>query len=171
MIDRTQAPARRAVPVAGPPPPADINVNPVTGLSSDYLNHFNEAVMLLDMLAELPECAADLAAWRPLTYREHFAASRLRHRALTLALYDMADPATVRRLEAVCATMNAAIVAVCRMLRTDLPFQAKAVVARQVAGALKPLIRRASTIIHGGEGAAEPGCESAQAAVDALLAP
>jgi hypothetical protein len=172
MIDGTQASARRAVPAADPPRAAQANVNLSTGLSSDYLNHFNEAVMLLDMLAELPESAADLAAWRPLTYREHFAGSRLKHRGLTLELYDRADAATVRRLEAVCATMNAAIVAVCRMLRTDLPFHAKAVVARQVAAALKPLIARASAIIHGGEGAAEVRCESnAQATVDALLAP
>ena len=30
---------------------ADANINPVTGLATDYLNHFNEAIMLLEMLS------------------------------------------------------------------------------------------------------------------------
>ena len=48
---------------------AEANINPVTGLSTDYLNHFNEAVMLLEMIPVMPECGEDLAAWRPLSYR------------------------------------------------------------------------------------------------------
>ena len=35
---------------------AAANINPRTGLASDYLNHFNEAVMLLDLLQQAPEC-------------------------------------------------------------------------------------------------------------------
>ena len=30
-------------------------INPATGLATDYLNHFNEAIMLLDMLAHCPD--------------------------------------------------------------------------------------------------------------------
>ena len=33
---------------------SDANIHPETGLATDYLNRFNEAVMLLDMLGELP---------------------------------------------------------------------------------------------------------------------
>jgi len=29
----------------------DTSINPATGLATDYLNRFNEAVMLLDMLS------------------------------------------------------------------------------------------------------------------------
>ena len=35
------------------------NINPRTGLATDYLNHFNEAVMLLEMVPDMPECAED----------------------------------------------------------------------------------------------------------------
>ena len=35
------------------------NINPHTGLATDYLNHFNEAVMLLEMVPDMPECAED----------------------------------------------------------------------------------------------------------------
>ncbi|MEO8318885.1 MAG: hypothetical protein ABI561_11235, partial [Bradyrhizobium sp.] len=33
------------------------NINPRTGLATDYLNHFNEAIMLLEMVPDMPECA------------------------------------------------------------------------------------------------------------------
>jgi len=33
---------------------SDANINPSTGLATDYLTRINEAVMLLDMLANLP---------------------------------------------------------------------------------------------------------------------
>src|SRR5687768_4614722 len=75
---------------------AEANINPLTGLSTDYLNHFNEAVMLLEMLPCMPECGEDLAAWRPLTYQEHFERSQLTHRELTIAAYDLADPTVIR---------------------------------------------------------------------------
>ena len=49
------------------------NINPATGLSTDYLNHFTEVLMALEMMAGIPECAGDLRAWRPKSYAEHFA--------------------------------------------------------------------------------------------------
>ncbi len=69
------------------------NINPVTGLATDYLNHFNEAIMLLEMLPMAPDCKADFLAWRPMSYAEHFAASHFKHRDLAIAAYEVADPA------------------------------------------------------------------------------
>jgi len=48
------------------------NINPRTGLATDYLNHFNEAIMLLEMIPDMPECSGDFLEWRPLSYAEHF---------------------------------------------------------------------------------------------------
>ena len=56
------------------------NINPGTGLSTDYLNHFTEAVMMLEMIAVMPDGLDELKAWRPMTYCEHFAASRFSRR-------------------------------------------------------------------------------------------
>ena len=50
------------------------NINPRTGLATDYLNHFNEAIMLLEMIPDMPECAEEFLRWQPLSYREHFTA-------------------------------------------------------------------------------------------------
>ncbi len=60
------------------------NINPRTGLATDYLNHFNEAIMLLEMVPDMPECAEDFLGWQPLSYREHFAASNFKARDLAI---------------------------------------------------------------------------------------
>lgn len=72
------------------------NINPVTGLSTDYLNHFTEALMALEMAAEIPECLDDLKAWTPKSYKEHFAASRFTNRDVVIDLYRSA-PQALRR--------------------------------------------------------------------------
>src|SRR5712672_2221713 len=71
------------------------NINPRTGLATDYLNHFNEAIMLLEMIPDMPECAEDFLSWRPLSYAEHFTASHFKARHLAIEAYESAD-ATVR---------------------------------------------------------------------------
>jgi hypothetical protein len=67
------------------------NINPRTGLATDYLNHFNEAIMLLEMVPDMPECAEDFMGWQPLTYAEHFTASNFKARDLAIAAYEAAD--------------------------------------------------------------------------------
>jgi len=68
------------------------NINPRTGLATDYLNHFNEAIMLLEMIPDMPECAEDFLEWHPLSYAEHFTASNFKARDLAISAYDTADP-------------------------------------------------------------------------------
>src|SRR5260370_29021070 len=70
------------------------NINPRTGLATDYLNHFNEAVMLLEMIPDMPECAEDFLGWNPLSYREHFTGSNFRARHLAIEAYDSAAAKT-----------------------------------------------------------------------------
>ena len=64
------------------------NVSQDSLLTTDYLNHFNEVVMLLHLLPTAPlEIAADLAEWKPKSYEEHFEASGFRDKALAIAGY------------------------------------------------------------------------------------
>ncbi|TKW73515.1 MAG: hypothetical protein DI543_26560, partial [Bradyrhizobium icense] len=44
------------------------NINPRTGLATDYVKHFNEAIMLLQMIPDMPECAEDFLLGCPLSY-------------------------------------------------------------------------------------------------------
>src|ERR1700753_1160077 len=68
------------------------NINPRTGLATDYLNHFNEAIMLLEMIPDMPECAEDFLVWQPVSLREHFSASHFKARELAIEAYDSAHP-------------------------------------------------------------------------------
>lgn len=154
MTDSAPRPAREAS-ARQPQPRRDDHAYPA-GLCSDYLNHFNEALMLLELASEQPDGAGDLASWRPRTYREHFVNSRLPQRESALAAYEQADPATLRRLQAVCGVMTAAITAARTALQTNASPAAKAALARQAAARLRPLLARAGAIMHGVEPAAPP---------------
>lgn len=65
----------------------EANVNEQTLLATDYLNHFNEALMLLELVPDMPECLDDLATWEPIGYEEHFRRSSLSGRALIIDAY------------------------------------------------------------------------------------
>ena len=67
-------------------------VNPASGIANDYLNHFNEALLLIENLpALLPEMIDEMLAWRPVGYREYFTNSPLPGSAATLQIYDTLD--------------------------------------------------------------------------------
>ncbi len=143
---------------------ADTNINPMTGLATDYLNHFNEAIMLLDMLSIGPEFRDDLLSWEPMSYREHFAASHFKSRRTTIAAYENADPCARACLDALTRAMTAVLEATRAALRADLPPVLARALADKAAGILKPLVARAGAVING-----EAHIDGAQAAIDDLL--
>ena len=149
---------------------AAANINPATGLATDYLNHFNEAIMLLEMLAKSPSCIDDLMAWRPMTYREHFIASNQKHRELAIAAYEAAEPAARQRLDDLSNTMTAMLLAARDALKLKLSGRVAGAFAREAAARVKPLVARAGAIINGADatGKLSPA-NAAQDAIDALM--
>src|SRR5258707_12820208 len=85
------------------------NINPRTGLATDYLNHFNEAIMLLEMIPDMPDCAEDFLGWQPLSYHEHFTASNFKARELAISAYDAADPAVRQEFDNLAATTTSVL--------------------------------------------------------------
>src|SRR5881394_3047874 len=81
------------------------NIDPRTGLATDYLNHFNEAIMLLEMIPDMPECAEDFLLWCPLSYAEHFTASNFRARDLAIEAYEKANPSVRAQFDHITDTM------------------------------------------------------------------
>ncbi|HVY56441.1 MAG TPA: hypothetical protein VHA77_01175 [Xanthobacteraceae bacterium] len=150
---------------------AEANINPKTGLATDYLNHFNEAIMLLEMLSAMPDCVEDFTAWRPMTYQEHFAASRFKDKALAIAAYDAADPIARQSLDALASTMSSILTATREAMQTDLSPEAAGELATKAASWLKPLVVRAGAVINGSAVPVEQSssAEAPQAAVDALF--
>ena len=68
------------------------NINEKTLLATDYLNHFNELVMVLDLIPDMPDCLEDAREWVPKSYEEHFADSQFSDAALAIEAYANAPP-------------------------------------------------------------------------------
>jgi hypothetical protein len=85
---------------------AAANISPQTLLATDYLNHFNEIVMMLEMLADCPECIEDAQAWMPKSYQEHFRDSSFKDKELAITAYDHAPSKYRRPFETVVAAIN-----------------------------------------------------------------
>jgi hypothetical protein len=144
----------------------EANINPTTGFATDYLNHFNEAIMLLEMLPNCPDCIGDFLAWRPMSYREHFLASHFKGRDLAIAAYDAADPALRDCLDTMATTMTAVLEATRESMRPGMPPIEAAALAEQAAAWLKPLLARAGALINGED---DGEMTDAQATADRLM--
>jgi hypothetical protein len=67
-------------------------VNPASGIANDYLNHFNEILLMIENLPILlPEMIDDIWQWKPVSYTEYFRNSPLPGSADTLRIYDGLD--------------------------------------------------------------------------------
>jgi hypothetical protein len=126
------------------------NINPRTGLATDYLNHFNEAVMLLEMIPDMPECSEDFLAWCPLSYYEHFMASNFKAKDLAISAYESADPDIRAEFEQITDTMMSILSAVGAAMRKASQDTTRGKLAEQAIGWLKPLVSAAGGVINGG---------------------
>lgn len=146
------------------------NVNPATGLATDYLNHYNEVVMLLELMPSMPESVADILAWTPLSYEDHFRRSNYRGKDLVLTAYGRVSPALRRQFGLTIAEMDAILLALVSMLRgLDDPALAGSL-AEEASARLKPLIGRAAGLVNGTKDWQAGEESAAQAQIDALLA-
>ena len=130
------------------------NINPRTGLATDYLNHFNEAVMLLEMVPDMPECAEDFLSWRPLSYAEHFTASNFKARDLAIEAYNAADKRIRAEFDNITNAITAILIAVSDAMRNAQQDTTRAKLAEQATGWVKPLVMQAGGVING-DGAAD----------------
>lgn len=126
------------------------NINPRTGLATDYLNHFNEAVMLLEMIPDMPECADDFLAWHPMSYAEHFTASNFRARDLAISAYNATDENIRAEFDNITSAMTSILTAVGDAMRDVKQDKTRAMLAEQATGWVKPLVALAGGIINGG---------------------
>ena len=68
-------------------------VNPASGIANDYLNHFNEILLMIENLPILlPEMVEDILQWKQVSYTEYFKKSPLPGSAEALRIYDALDP-------------------------------------------------------------------------------
>lgn len=154
---------------------ADANINPQTRLATDYLNHFNDVVMMLELVPDMPDCAEDVRGWEPVAYDDYFRASHFREKDLAVAAYHAADPAIRSTFDATITHLDCAMAEALDLVEHGDPAAPEVAdrLRRLVGDRLKPLIAAASGIINGASVVAFPsgsGAEAdAQAAVDELF--
>ncbi|WP_417671914.1 hypothetical protein [Roseibium sp.] len=148
------------------------NINPKTGLATDYLNHFNEVVMLLEMLPAMPDCATDVLEWEPADYEAHFENSTFSDKQLAILAFHAAPVQLRTHLEQRVDQINSAVQEAQGLLsETPDPASVAENVAQLATHKIKPLISLASGVIHGHvEGEVQLEGDEAQAEIDAMFA-
>lgn len=127
-------------------------INGTTLLSTDYLNHFNEIVMMLELAVDMPDVLEEMDAWQPKSYARHFHDSGFSHKELAVAAYEHA-PAEFR------APFDQTIAAIETMISEALPRARELLSGPDTEAArhhvlsmthnLRALIERASAIVNG----------------------
>jgi hypothetical protein len=143
------------------------NVNPVTGLATDYLNLFNEAIMLFEMGLDMPDMAEELTEWAPHSYVEHFERSGFEMKDVVVAAY-AAAPTAIRAGFDVCCEQALAVFAssIDILLSSNIDDgMARADLVGRL-GEMKAMVGEMDSHIHGRVKALET---SPQSAVDALF--
>ncbi|MCW2309997.1 hypothetical protein [Rhodobium gokarnense] len=175
-MDRQVATAANAAADAlSPERLVEANIHPESLLATDYLNHFNEIIMLMEMLPEMPDCAEDVLAWEPCSYQQHFEVSGFKDRDLAILAYESAPAAIRADFDTTIARIDGHLVAAQNMLREAEPgdFESHGRLAALAVDELRPLISRARALVHG-EIAAMPSIDDAseentQSAIDELF--
>jgi hypothetical protein len=140
-------------------------------LSNDYLNHYSEALMLIEMAAADPELASELGDWRPLGYRAYFEASPLRRAPEALAAYEALTEHQRASFEALTQAMDAlAATAIAGLQPPCGPVDA-ALIGEATLPPFHRLVARAASFLNsGGDNAGHCSeVEEAQAVIDRLI--
>src|SRR5690349_21239808 len=85
------------------------NISEKTLLATDYLNHFNEIVMLIEMVPDMPDMMDECRVWRPKSYQQHFRDSGFSEKELAIEAYDHVPNKFRTPFEATIAQMDAVI--------------------------------------------------------------
>ncbi len=93
------------------------NINETSLLATDYLNHFNEVVMLLELVPDMPEMLEEVEQWEPATYIEHFAASGFSDKELAIWAYENAPREYIDAFEDLVAAANEQIFSATDLLK------------------------------------------------------
>ena len=144
------------------------NINPQTLLATDYLNHFNEIVMTLEMIPDMPELLDDARAWRPKTYPEHFQESGFAERELAIEAYEHVPARFRQPFELTIGTLDSLVAMTLERAEATLAageFERLKIIVNDASGAIRNLVDSASAIIHGTVRTME------QSEIDALLHP
>lgn len=128
------------------------NIDETTLLATDYLNHFNEIVMLLEMVPDMPEILEDVKAWQPKSYKDHFKSSTIAEKDLAIEAYDHVPPIYRQPFEQTIEQINVMIASTVERLEKNVEageMDILKVNAQTLSQLIQRLMDMASAIIHG----------------------
>lgn len=128
------------------------NINPKTLLATDYLNHFNEIIMLFEMIPDMPEIIEDCKEWKPICYKEHFKQSNFPDSLLAIEAYDFVQTEYRESFENSVVKMNILIAGSIVEIEETLLKENKETLTNVVSGISIKLQRQIDTlsaVIHG----------------------
>ena len=136
---------------------AEALVNPASGLANDYLNLFNEIVMLIEQLPMIPDLFEDIQRWRPTSYRDYFLTSILPGRGSALEAYDRLDARFRRDFEAVVEELDrratGAVAAVRKQFKAqgDNDIKALSTLCERAGLSIRESLDKATMLVNHGE--------------------
>ena len=128
------------------------NIDETTLLATDYLNHFNEIVMLQEMVPDMPDMLEEVKAWQPKSYTDHFKDSTIADKDLAIEAYDHVPGIYREPFEQTIEQINLMIASTVERLETNIRDGQDDVLRANVqtlSGILQRLMDMASAIIHG----------------------
>ena len=128
------------------------NIDEKTMLATDYLNNFNEIVMLLEMIPDMPEMLDEVKEWHPKPYQDHFRDSTIAEKELAIEAHDYVLDIYREPFEQTVEQINSMIASTIQRLEKNIT-DGETDVLRANAQTLSRMIQRlmdmASGIIHG----------------------
>jgi hypothetical protein len=131
---------------------AGTTIDDGTLLSTDYFNSFNEVIMLLGMIPDMPDMLDEVRIWKFRTYEEHFRESGLPFAGLAIEAYAHVPPLTRSRFEQTVLEMREVVEEACRTLQPatqGIELEKLKIEAAEYSMRLQGLVDVASAIVHG----------------------
>jgi len=133
---------------------AEANINPESFLATDYLNHFNEIVMLLEMIPDMPELVEDTGDWKPKSYPQHFIESGFQAKDLAVKAFELAPKKVRMPFDHICADLDKLIITtlagLTRLNVAERGFSPAAQeLIRQRILAIQDLLMKLNQVVHG----------------------
>ncbi len=143
-----------------------VNISAKSLLATDYLNHFNEIIMLLGMVPDMPDIIEECRTWQPKGYKDHFRDSGFRDKELAIEAYDHVPHRFKVPFEETVDQMNRVVESAISKIDTatsDGDTLTASFKAETASRLLQHLLDVASAIIHGSD------VTMSQADIDAFM--
>lgn len=148
-------------------------VNPSSGIANDFLNQYNEVLLLVENLPVLlPEMVEELLAWKRKSYEEYFVASPLPGGDIAIKIYSKLDSAFKSKFETQIERINKvadkAVAVIAERERASEELNAEDIEAfcGQISKKLREEIEKAAKLVNYGLAMAP---ETSQALADRLM--